>query len=219
MNPLRISILTDNPESWIIPYVEKLKKELQPQHFVKHYFEVNELDYGDILLILSCEKLIKEQYLKLHKSNIVIHPSALPEGKGWSPLAWQILEGKNSIPVTMFEATKNLDAGPTYFLDYIKLNGGELNDEIKHKQGVLTINLIKKYLEKFPNNTKTSQKGKETIYPKRNKENSKLDVDKSVREQFNLLRVVDNERYPAFFELNGERYTIKITKNSSNNLI
>ena len=30
-------------------------------------------------------------------------------------------------------------------------------------------------------------------------------------QQFNLLRVVDNERYPAFFELDGRRYTIQIS--------
>lgn len=32
------------------------------------------------------------------------------------------------------------------------------------------------------------------------------------REQFNLLRVKDNERYPAWFELQGQRYVVKIGK-------
>ena len=29
-------------------------------------------------------------------------------------------------------------------------------------------------------------------------------------EQFNLFRVVDNDRYPAFFELNGSKYYLMI---------
>jgi hypothetical protein len=39
-----------------------------------------------------------------------------------------------------------------------------------------------------------------------------LNLDLTLREQFNLLRVVDNERYPAYFELNGIKYVIKINK-------
>jgi methionyl-tRNA formyltransferase len=37
-----------------------------------------------------------------------------------------------------------------------------------------------------------------------------LDPQKSLAEQFNILRVVDNDRYPAFFEWNGRRYNLKI---------
>ena len=39
---------------------------------------------------------------------------------------------------------------------------------------------------------------------------SRLDPDDTIAQQFNLLRVVDNERYPAFFELLGRRYILKI---------
>jgi methionyl-tRNA formyltransferase len=31
-------------------------------------------------------------------------------------------------------------------------------------------------------------------------------------EQFDLLRVVDSERFPAFFEYRGRRYKLKIEK-------
>ena len=54
------------------------------------------------------------------------------------------------------------------------------------------------------------QTGEETFYKKRNSENSKLDIDKSIKEQFNLLRIVDNDSYPAFFEVDGNRYILKI---------
>ena len=37
-----------------------------------------------------------------------------------------------------------------------------------------------------------------------------LNVSKTIKEQFNLLRVCDNERYPAFFYLNNKKYIIKI---------
>ena len=50
------------------------------------------------------------------------------------------------------------------------------------------------------------------FYSKRNKKSNELDVNKSIEEQFNLLRVVDNERYPAHFNLNGHTYVLKIEK-------
>jgi len=59
------------------------------------------------------------------------------------------------------------------------------------------------------------QGGGETFYEKRDKEGSKLDIDKTIREQFNLLRIVNNDDYPAFFELEGNRYILKIELDES----
>ena len=49
-----------------------------------------------------------------------------------------------------------------------------------------------------------------TFYKKRTPEDSELDRHKTLEENFNLLRTVDNEQYPAFFVRKGKKYTIKI---------
>ena len=208
---MKITILTDNPNSWIIPYISELKTELN-KHTIEHVFTTTDIVGGDVMLALSCEKIIQPEVLKLHKSNVVVHPSKVPLGKGWSPLAWQVLDGSNNIPVSLFEASKDVDSGGVYMVDYIKLKGHELNDEIKHQQGVLTINMVKKYIDEFEKMIPIPQSGKETFYPRRNKKDNELDVNKTIAEQFNLLRVVDNERYPAHFNLNGYTYELKIKK-------
>ncbi len=212
MNSLKITILTDNPNSWIIPYVEQLKQELS-NHNITHVFTAEEIIGGDIMLILGCEKILKKQYLSKHKSNVVVHPSRLPKGKGFSPLAWQILEGHNNIPVTLFEAVEKVDTGEVYLVKYINIEEQELNDEIKHQQGLITKKMVKEYISNFDIIKGKPQEGNGTFYPRRRLKESELDINKSIREQFNLLRVVDNERYPAFFYLNSKKYTIKIYKN------
>jgi methionyl-tRNA formyltransferase len=164
------------------------------------------------MLVLSCEKILKLEYLKLHKSNVVVHPSKVPLGKGWSPLAWQVLEGCNDIPVSLFEAVEAVDAGDVYIVDYIKLEGHELNDEIKHQQGLLTMKMVKKYIAEFDSMIGIPQSGEETFYPRRRQKENELDINKTIAEQFNLLRVVDNERYPAHFHINGKKYILKIYK-------
>ena len=64
----------------------------------------------------------------------MVHESDLPEGRGMSPFTWQILEGKSVIPVTLLEATKELDAGKVYGKINVKLNGSELIDEWRELQ-------------------------------------------------------------------------------------
>jgi methionyl-tRNA formyltransferase len=209
---MKITILTDNPNSWILPYVEELKKQLSEIHTIHHVYKTSDIIGGDIMLVLSCEKILKLEYLKLHKSNVVVHPSKVPLGKGWSPLAWQVLEGCNDIPVSLFEAVEAVDAGDVYIVDYIKLEGHELNDEIKHQQGLLTMKMVKKYIAEFDSMIGIPQSGEETFYPRRRQKENELDINKTIAEQFNLLRVVDNERYPAHFHINGKKYILKIYK-------
>jgi len=217
---MEITFLTDNSDSWILPYVENLITNLESKggYNIRHIYDLNEIIGGHIMFILSCEKIIPKDKLKHHGTNVVIHPSKLPQGKGWSPLAWQILEGKNEIPVTLFEAVPEVDSGKIYLTDTIKLDGSELNDEIKHIQGETTIDLIIQYIDIFQANFMNGgvegykQEGEETFYPKMTRKNNELDINKSIKEQFNTLRIVDNERYPAFFNLNGNKYIIKIWK-------
>lgn len=210
---MKITILTDNPTSWIHPYINILKEELK-NHNVRHIFNSKEIKAGDLMIILSCESILKSSHLSLHKSNIVVHPSKLPLGKGWSPIAWQILEGNNKIPISLFEANERVDAGDVYILDWIKLNGDELNDEIKHLQGIKTIEMVMKYVNNFNSIKGVPQSGQETFYSRRSSLDSEININKTLNEQFNLLRIVDNDRYPAFFIKNGKKYILKIFKDN-----
>jgi methionyl-tRNA formyltransferase len=211
MSQLVITILVDNPNSWIIPFARALSKNLsEGGHdclFVQKHKDVRE---GDILIMLSCIRIFKK--LTLNKHNLVVHESDLPRGRGMSPFTWQILEGKNRIPVTLLEATDELDAGVIYDQTYIELNGSELVDEWRALQGEATVNLLRRFISKYPEVEGKEQVGEPTYYRSRIIEDSRLNVDQSIEEQFNLLRVVDNNRYPAWFERNGVRYKVEITK-------
>lgn len=206
-----IQILCDNPSSWIIPYAKELVNELTLSgNMIRLIHHKDEVVSGDILIMLSCEHLFRN--LSLNKFNLVVHESDLPKGKGWSPLTWQVLEGKNKIPVTLIEATEGVDAGPIYDQIIINLNGTELVDELRKAQGEATKELIRKFVKNYPNNTATPQQGEESFYPRRKPEDGKLDIHVPLKDQFNLLRVSDNERYPAWFEIDGVTYQLKIYK-------
>lgn len=210
---LRITVLIDNPNSWVIPYAEKLQQLLHERgHKVEMRHEKEEVGNGDILLLLSCEKIVPKDTLTRNTHNIVVHSSDLPQGQGFSPLTWLVLEGANDVPITLFEAVDAVDAGPFYFKDTIHFEGHELNGELKAAQGEKTIELILRFVDAYPNAIPHEQRGDRTWYRRRTAADSELDTTKGIGEQFDLLRVVDNERYPAFFTFRGHTYILKIYK-------
>ena len=88
--------------------------------------------------------------MELKKHNLVVHESALPEGKGWSPLSWQILEGRKEIPITLFGAVDKVDAGPIYLQNIMKFSGHELIDELRAIQGKATIQICSQFINQYP---------------------------------------------------------------------
>jgi len=208
---LKITILIDNKNSWIIDYSQDLLDTISSTgHLCNLIHKHSEVIKGDVLILLSCNKIFKS--LDLNMFNLVVHESNLPEGRGMSPFTWQILEGKSVIPVTLLEATKELDAGKIYGKINVKLNGSELIDEWREHQYNATKNLILSFLDNYPNIQGVSQSGVPTFYRSRNINDSKLNVSKSIEEQFNLFRISDNLRYPAWFEKNGYKYKLEIKK-------
>ena len=213
---MKISILV-NKNSWILPYAKQLLSLLRTKgHNVRLIGEHEKVVAGEALIILSYERIVPEKILKKNRHNFVVHESALPKGKGWSPLTWQILEGKKQIPITVFEAAAAVDSGEIYLQDKMEFEGDELINELRRVQGAATIRLIIALIKKYDRLKGRKQKGAESFYPRRLPGDSEIDINKPLKAQFNKLRVVDNERYPAFFNYLGRKYLIKISKAGKN---
>ena len=212
----RFSIsFTSDRKSWLNPFIDSFKKELESNgHKITWIHDSNETPEGDFNFILSHSIIIKKNILLKNKHNLVVHESDLPKGKGWSPLSWQILEGSNLIPICLFEANEELDSGSIYLKWNMKFFGNELLDELHLVQGESTIAMCRKFIEEYPNilDLAIPQTGEQTFYKKRTPEDSRLDPNKTIQEQYNLFRIVDNERYPAFFEIDNFRYKLTIEK-------
>jgi len=207
---MKINIITD-PNSWFNSYIDTFLIPSLSSHDVSVVTDVKNIQKGDILFALSLYQIIKPEYLNLNKSNVVIHESDLPAGKGWSPFAYQVLEGRNDIIFSLFEIDKKMDNGPIYFKDTLKLEGHELCEELRDLQAKKRIEICLKYVEQFPMKA-LPQSGVESFYKKRTGADSELDINKTIIDQFNLLRIVDNQFYPAFFNYKGNKYKIAIEK-------
>jgi UDP-2,4-diacetamido-2,4,6-trideoxy-beta-L-altropyranose hydrolase len=212
--PLRITFISDEG-SWLNAHLSEFVAALREGGYqVRWVHKPSDIGEGDVCFLLSFGQLVPGEVLKRHRHNLVVHESDLPKGRGWSPLTWQILEGKNDIPVTLFEATELLDSGPIYAQTTLHLAGTELVDELRSAQARATVELCRAFIADYPESAKRArpQVGEPSYYPRRGPADSQLDPNKTLAAQFNLLRVVDNDRYPAFFEHKGQRYVLKVEK-------
>jgi len=208
---MKIQLLSDNPDGWIDPYTQELRGHLdQRGHEVQCIDDYRYLTEGHLAFFLSCTSVVPPEYLQKHEHNLVVHGSDVPEGRGWSPVHWQVLEGKDKIPIVLMEAAEDVDTGDVYLRDNIQLEGTEVLTDIRTKVGEKTKELVLDFVNTYPDIEGVPQNGEPSYYPRRTPEDSELDPDRTLNEQFNLLRIVDNEQYPAFFRKNGEKYILKI---------
>ena len=167
---------------------------------------------GGVAFFLGCVKIARPEMLARNLVNLVVHESDLPRGRGFAPVAWQILEGATVIPVCLFEAGNDADTGPVVYRDWLQLRGDELLPEWRALQGQKSVALCLRYLSAESRPEGTAQQGEPTYYSRRRLADSRLDPEKTLAEQFDLLRIVDNERYPAFFAHRGRRYRLLIER-------
>lgn len=214
---MKIQILISK-SSWANAYKKKifnkLKEFSKSISFLQNHKELK--DNYDINIIFSYFKIIPKIYLKKSKVNLVPHESNLPKGKGMSPLTWQILEGKKKIYFSLIEANSKIDNGVVYYKKIKKIPKNFLFDEIKKIQLNENLKLIVKFIKFYKKKNKVPkgkmQIGKSSFYKKRVPKNSEINIKNSILSQFNLLRVVDNKNYPAYFRIYGKKYILKISK-------
>ena len=169
-----------------------------------------------INVIFSYFSKIPKKYLLYSRYNLVPHESKLPEGKGMSPLTWQILNKKNKIYFSLIEANNKIDDGSIYYQKPVKVRKDLLFQEIKAVQLFENLKLIEKFichLKKKKIAPKFLKKsGKNSFYKKRTPLDSELNINDTLKSQFNLLRVSDYDNYPVFFKIFGKKFKIKISR-------
>jgi methionyl-tRNA formyltransferase len=175
--------------------------------------------FGDFLFLVSCTDIINQETRSRFNHCLVLHASDLPEGRGWSPHIWGIVNGNNMLTLSLLEAEDKVDSGRIWLKTNVYLDGSELFSEINNKLFTAEVELIQRAVNEYETIIPYEQYSDISLnyFPKRVPEDSRININDSILNQFNLLRVCDSERFPAFFELGGQRYTIKLEKAGSSN--
>jgi methionyl-tRNA formyltransferase len=208
----RFAVIAPTKDHWFAPHANRLATALTQLGDSGRYDHHRDAPPSDVAYLLSYPRIVPANALARHGTTVVAHASALPAGKGMSPMPWQILEGARNIPITLFKAVPELDAGPVYLRSSIHTRGNELLPELQAALADEIVRLCLTFAERYPTilDQATPQTGASTTYRTRTPTDSELDPHRTIAEQFDLLRIVDNERYPAFFHHRGRRYRLKI---------
>lgn len=209
---MRVSVLCSSRSHPVFQWLERWAERTRRQHAVELVDSFARVGEGDILFLISCSEIVGADVRARFRHTLVVHASALPQGRGWSPHVWQVLEGSGRVPVTLLEAEDRVDTGAIWAQREIRLEGHELYDEINAKLFEQTLTLMDFAIENAASVRPRPQEGAPSYYRKRAPEDSRLDPNKTIAEQFELLRVADSERFPCFFDYRGKRYRLSLRK-------
>jgi methionyl-tRNA formyltransferase len=210
---LKITILSSSANHPVDDWLETWANKNSGEHDVEKVHSKEHLTGGDVLFLISCSDIIAKEYREKYKKTLVIHASDLPKGRGWSPHVWEIINGADKIVLSLLEANDSVDTGDIWKKVTINIPKDALYDEINQILFEAEIKLMDFAVENFNKIKPAKQKDTECSYwPKRTPDDSQLDAYKSIAEQFNLLRVCDPKRFPAYFYLDGNKYIVKIEK-------
>lgn len=211
---MRISILCTDGFHPVVPRLTAWASKMRSiGHDVVLFADKKHLTGGDILFLVSCSQIIRATERSLYKVCLVLHASDLPKGRGWSPHIWAIQGGEYIITVSLLEANDAVDTGPIWFKTKFELEGHELLQEINNLLFNAELSLMDRAVAEFNSVRPQIQKGDSGDYMERRTPlNSQIDPSLSLASQFDLLRIVDNDRYPAFFDYRGHRYILRVEK-------
>jgi methionyl-tRNA formyltransferase len=209
---MRVSVLCTDRGHPVWPALEGWRRRRLARHEIELVADKSELNGGQLLFLISCSQIVRAPERAKYAKTLVVHASALPEGRGWSPLVWQILEGRDHVTVSLLEAEDKVDSGDIWRQVEIEISKDALFDEISAQLFAATLDLMDYAVDEFENARPRPQIGAASYYAKRSPSDSALDTSKTIAEQFDLMRVCDPDRYPAFFDLHGHRYFVRLEK-------
>ncbi len=211
---MNISILTTSIEHPVNAYLDKWA-EKNKNHQISIVHSKEELIPGDILFLISCSEIISKLERGKFKKTLVVHASDLPHGRGWSPHVWEIINGATDITLSLLEAEDKVDTGDIWKKISILIPKTALINEINELIFDAELALMDFAIENY--NTiepKTQPNFDGEYWPKRSPKDSVIDINQTIFEQFDLIRVCDPKRFPAYFYKDGVKFNITIEKNN-----
>jgi methionyl-tRNA formyltransferase len=205
-----VSILCTDPRHPVNAWLEGWIAAVADRADVRLCRDREEVGSGDFLFLVSCQQLVGHEVRHRFRYSLVLHASDLPAGRGMSPHVWAVVSGAGELVLTLLDARDPVDSGDIWQQRRISLQGGELYDEINAKLFDAEIELMSWAIDYCDSSRPRPQSGEPTYCRRRTPEDSRIDPQRSIAEQFDLLRVADPHRYPAFFEYRDRSYKILI---------
>jgi methionyl-tRNA formyltransferase len=211
---MKISLLCSDPAHPVNGHLTAWVQRHAGEHDITLARRKAELPGGDLLFLVSCSEIVTAADRAAYRATLVLHASDLPRGRGWSPHVWELSAGEPQITMSLLEAADQVDTGRIWKKLTVPIPRHALWDEINAALFDAEMALIDFAVAGFGNVRAIEQDPAATpsYFRRRTPEDSRIDPHQSIAQQFDLMRVCDPIRFPAFFELHGHRYKIFLEK-------
>ena len=168
---------------------------------------------ADVFIVVAFRMLPKEVWQIPAKGTINLHASLLPNYRGAAPINWAIIQGESVSGVSTFFIDEKIDTGKLLLQKTVDLEesetAGSLHDKLADLGGQLleeTLNALEEGIE-----ARAQQpKGSEYAAPKLNRDNTRIDWAKSLKEIDAFIRGLSP--YPAAWTILEEDGDEKVMK-------
>jgi len=186
--------------------VQKGLRILQPEKLKNPQFLEELKSLKPDLQVVVAFRMLPELVWNLPPlGTINLHASLLPQYRGAAPINWAIINGEKETGVTTFKLQHEIDTGNILLQESILIGeeetAGELHDRMKLTGAALlakTVNgMADGSLKEMPQSTVPADATEIKHAPKIYTETSKINWEKTIDENFNLIRGLSP--YPAAF--------------------
>ena len=190
-------------------------KVLQPTNLKSEDFlaELAALN-ANLQIVVAFRMLPKAVWQMPKLGTFNLHASLLPDYRGAAPINWAIINGEEKTGVSTFFIDEKIDTGAIILKNETNISeketAGELHDRLMHLGAETVVETLKLIEDNQVKTTIQPAEETKTAY-KLNRENCKIDFNKSSKEVYNLIRGLNP--YPSAYTIlsdNGNDYNIKI---------
>jgi methionyl-tRNA formyltransferase len=171
-------------------------------------------DSYDLVFESGLYKIIPADILNKPSIGVIgTHETPLPEGQGFAPIQWSVLNRRKHLVVTLYKLDPGVDSGriinqinkPITRLDTIKTLDNKRKEAISEAFQLFIDEIEQGYI------VLREQTGTPSYSPRRTPDSCELDVNKNLEELWDEIRICDNEKYPAWFRIDGKKIIIRYT--------
>ena len=173
-----------------------------------------------LVVSLGYRRIIPAECLAIPAmGTVVFHSSDLPKGRGWAPLYHALAGRQRRHTVSLFYASAGVDEGPLIAKAHCPISPTENLTSLRRTDDRLVMALLRRYLVRLARRRVPgrAQVGTPTFHRRRTPDDSRLDPARPLRELFFTLRALDNDRYPGFFTVAGEKFFVRLTPAQARN--
>ena len=170
---------------------------------------------GDILITCAYGQILTQEVLDAFPLGVWnIHAGLLPKYRGASPIQSCILNGEKETGVSIMKTQLGLDCGDVMMVEKTLISPLETYGELGDRLSQISANVIIKALQKIQSGKYTltpQEEEKAQIVRKINKEQAKIQFNKTALEVVNLIRGM-NPSPIAFTEIDGQKLNVYLAE-------